>query len=799
MTLAPRWRKLMGDFGATRGRIALMLAALTIGMFALTTISGAYTILSREIARNYLDTNPASALIDVGEVTPEILAAVKADPDIAAAETASIVVARSRVGDGAWHRTLLFIVPDFASSSIGQTFPAEGSFPPADGTVLVEREAMNFLGAVTGEAISIQTTSGTTLDLGVAGTVHDPSLAPAWQEQTGYIYLSSRTAMQLGLPLAPELVKVVVRNVEDGQDHVDGVVSRVARRLVDLGVSVHQVRIPPVNQHPHQTQMNGVLGMFMLFAILTLILSAVLTAAMVSALLAQQVRQIAIMKAVGGTSAQIGRLYLVGMGIVTAVALVIAMPLGLYGAAGFAGVISRLLNFDIASPLVPAWLVIALIATGILLPLILVSIPIRKATRATVREALADQGIAANALRNDPIQRLLGRFTGIDRTLLLALRNAFRKRGRLLLNIGLLGTAGAMFIAALNVEAAWQGQLVEAANGRDYDIEISLLDPISPARLSEALASVANIAELRPTDLISGSAGREDGLMLVRTYPDGGHSSLSLRPINSLPSDPDFMVGNGEKASAIVLNQLAWNLLGRPPLDVPLLLAVEGQTMAAVPGGIARQILIPATVYVPQDLFNELADHDGGASVLRLVLTEGGAVRVAETAEEVSAALMQAGIAIEQLTTEATLAAAQSGHVLVLIIALKAMALLMAAVGSIGLAASQGSSVVERTREFGIMRTIGAGGGALMRNILAEGLMIAFLSLPLALLVGVPLGYSIGQMVGTLSFGLPLPLTVSPEAIAIWTLILAVGSVLASLAPARQAARLTIRQTLAYN
>jgi putative ABC transport system permease protein len=94
MTLAPRWRKLIGDFGATRGRIALMLAALAIGMFALTTISGAYAILSREIARNYLDTNPASALIDVGAVTPEILAAIAADPDIAAAEPASIVVAR---------------------------------------------------------------------------------------------------------------------------------------------------------------------------------------------------------------------------------------------------------------------------------------------------------------------------------------------------------------------------------------------------------------------------------------------------------------------------------------------------------------------------------------------------------------------------------------------------------------------------------------------------------------------------------------------------------------------------------
>ncbi len=213
MTLAPRWRKLIGDFNATRGRIALMLAALVIGMFTITTIAGSYAFLSRVIARNYLDTNPASALIDVGEVTPEILAAIAADPDIAAAEPASIVVARSRAGEGAWHRTLLFIVPDFSSSSIGQTFPEDGSIPPADGTVLVEREAMGFLGAVIGDDISIQTSGGTTLELPVAA----------------YIYLTSRTAAQLGLPLAPELVKVIVRDADLGQSHVDAVVGGVAR------------------------------------------------------------------------------------------------------------------------------------------------------------------------------------------------------------------------------------------------------------------------------------------------------------------------------------------------------------------------------------------------------------------------------------------------------------------------------------------------------------------------------------------------------------------------------------------
>ena len=51
-------------------------------------------------------------------------------------------------------------------------------------------------------------------------------------------------------------------------------------------------------------------------------------------------------------------------------------------------------------------------------------------------------------------------------------------------------------------------------------------------------------------------------------------------------------------------------------------------------------------------------------------------------------------------------------------VALLAMAIVMAAVGAIGLASSQGTNVTERIREFGIMRTIGAPGGAIIRNIL---------------------------------------------------------------------------------
>lgn len=122
----------------------------------------------------------------------------------------------------------------------------------------------------------------------------------------------------------------------------------------------------------------------------------------------------------------------------------------------------------------------------------------------------------------------------------------------------------------------------------------------------------------------------------------------------------------------------------------------------------------------------------------------------------------------------------------------------MAIVGLLGLASAQGISVAERTREFGIMRTIGGTNGVIIRNILSEGLFIGFLSVAAAILLSLPLTMGIGRLVGTMSFGLPLPLMLSHSGLAIWLAILIFGSTAASLVPAFRAARLTIRETLAY-
>jgi ABC-type antimicrobial peptide transport system permease subunit len=73
----------------------------------------------------------------------------------------------------------------------------------------------------------------------------------------------------------------------------------------------------------------------------------------------------------------------------------------------------------------------------------------------------------------------------------------------------------------------------------------------------------------------------------------------------------------------------------------------------------------------------------------------------------------------------------------------------MAAIGAIGLLATLSISVVERQREIGIMRSVGASAWHVAGQFLVEGLIIGLL----AWVVSLPLSYGIHQL---LLDGLPL-------------------------------------------
>ncbi len=801
--IGPRWKKLLRDLQAAQGRMLMMVLAIAVGVFSVGTILSAYTILTREISNNYLGTNPASALLEVEpRVDDALLAEAGRRSGIEAVEASSTVVARVEVSPNQWMPLLLFVIKDFDTMQINKFNPESGEWPPAEGHILIEREALSLTNTDVGRAINVETPHGSKQEVVISGLVHDPGLAPAWQEQTVYGYVTPATLEMLDGSSDLHILKVIVTDQSSVQA-IEAPVSELAAWLKGKGYEVHEVRIPPPQKHPHQTQMVAILTMMLIFSLMALVLSAILTATMIGGLLAQQVRQIGVMKAVGARSWQIAGIYLALVALIGSAAVVLGLPPSLAAGRGLAGLVAQLLNFTLYSTDIPGWVYLVQFLAGVLVPFLIALGPIFKTTRVTVREAINDFGTSKETFGSRRLDSWLGKIQGLDSTLMLALRNTFRRRGRLLLTLSLLSVAGGIFLAALNVKTAWEQNLADAAADRRYDLEIRLNSPAPKEKVFSAIDDVPGIQQVEAWNYEPAAKYRPDGLDIVRTYPDGGHGSFTLR---SLPPETEMVrltILDGRwlqpsDTDGVVLNHMTRALFPNVKAGDQIQLMLDGKEVDLRVVGIVRELVTPATAYILPQKFAEVTKTIEQVNGIRIVMDKHDAVTRSNIAGEVERALEANGMNVKVSILETMLDAAVSGHVYILIVMLIVMSVLIAIVGALGLVSSMGTSVIERTREFGIMRSIGARSKTVLWNVISEGVFIGLMSWIIAAALSLPLSLAIGRLLGNMAFRFPLPLIVSPSALVIWLAIIVIGSIAASAYPARNASRLTIRETLVY-
>ena len=129
---------------------------------------------------------------------------------------------------------------------------------------------------------------------------------------------------------------------------------------------------------------------------------------------------------------------------------------------------------------------------------------------------------------------------------------------------------------------------------------------------------------------------------------------------------------------------------------------------------------------------------------------------------------------------------------------LLALAVIVALVGGIGLMGSLSISVVERTREIGVMRAIGARSRTIMGMFLMEGILQGLLSWLLAGLLSFSLFRPLANALGQAMFGANLDYQYNAGAVVTWLVIILIISTLASILPARNAAQVSVRESLAY-
>ena len=107
-------------------------------------------------------------------------------------------------------------------------------------------------------------------------------------------------------------------------------------------------------------------------------------------------------------------------------------------------------------------------------------------------------------------------------------------------------------------------------------------------------------------------------------------------------------------------------------------------------------------------------------------------------------------------------------------------------------------NVVERSREIGVLRAVGASDRSVLTIFLVEGVLIGALSWVIGVLGSLPISRLLSDALGIVFADRPLSHASSIEAALAWAGIVLALAAVASLLPSWRASRLAVREILAY-
>ncbi|HYK41466.1 MAG TPA: ABC transporter permease, partial [Thermoanaerobaculia bacterium] len=466
--------KILRDFWQERTRTVLVVLAVALGLAGFTAVLATYAILDRELDKGYLATNPASATLRTDALDDELVRDVRSGHGVADAQARRVLSGRLRTPSGEWRGLTLFVVDDYANIRISRLVREKGAWPPAAGEMLIERDAFQVARVRIGDSVTVRTTLGPQRSLRVVGGVHDVGQAQARMENVVYGYITRATLPLLGEEPFLDQLQILAAGNRFDEKHVQAVAAGVQAYLESRGHPVHRVDIPKPGRHPHADIMRLLLLGMAVFGLGILLLSGILVINLMAALMAAQIRQIGVMKTVGGTRRQIARIYFGQALMLGGAAVIVALPGGIAGSRAFASAMAVFLNFDLSSFAIPAWVFLAVAAVGIVVPLFAAAWPVWKGSGIPVARALADTGTSVAAFGASRFDRLLAGIGGMTRPVLFAIRNSFRRRTRLLLTLATLAAGGLFFLSALNVRASMIATLDRLFRSKEFDLTVGL-------------------------------------------------------------------------------------------------------------------------------------------------------------------------------------------------------------------------------------------------------------------------------------------------------------------------------------
>jgi putative ABC transport system permease protein len=794
MVLRPRWRKVLADLWDNRARSLLVIASIAVGVFAIGTIVGCYDYLARDLNIGYLNANPAAITLVTDPLDEDIVASVGRMAGVGDAEGRHTFTVRLIMGPDTWDAMTLVAVRDYEDLRISRFEPLMGAWAPAERQVVLERKTLLRLDAQVGDVIEVELADGTRRLLEVAGAVLDPTggYAAVLGDPKGFVHYDSLA----WLGRAPSMNRLYA--TADGgatdRETLRALATRITDRIERTGRGVYQVQVSPSDEHPLAPILTALLGVLSALGVLVVLLSGALVANTMSALLNQHTRTIGVMKLVGASRTQIVGSYLALVAALGAIALVVSVPLGALGAYGLSQFAAGIINASLGAFRFVPLAVVLQVVMAMVVPPVAALWPVLSGSRVTVQRALRGSGVG-DAYTPGPIAGRLRRVRWLSRPLLISLRNTFRRRGRLLLTMVTLTLGGAVFIAVFNTQVALNAQVERVARYFGADVNVDLARPYRVDRVMEQLMAIPDVVAVE-----AWTGATAEWLCTA----EGPHDAVTLiaPPAGSALVDPVVLAGRwlvpGDEG-AIAINEAFWS--DHPDLGPGdrLRLRIDSREAQWTVVGVFQYSGIDQLfAYTTYEHLSAAQRRPMHAAQFRLITASHDTEAQQRIAVLVDGHLRDAGFQVSLVEAGAQFVDSVTSLLDVLIAVLLVMAVLTALVGSIGLTGTVSMNVMERTREIGVLRTVGADDGTVATLVIVEGQVIGLMSYVLAAVASFPITALLSNIVTLAVFNAPADWSLTPNGFIIWLCVLLVLATVASLLPARTASRLTIREVLAY-
>jgi putative ABC transport system permease protein len=794
--MTSRWKKIWADFWGNKGRTFLTILTIMVGTLAVGFNSNLGSYMIESMDGDFLSANPSEATIYMSPFDDDMVEVARRMPGVDAVEGRSSASAHLIPSKGEpitiqftgiespGDLTLNLLKPKYGETAI----PAF-----TDKEVLIDASAVS-LGYEIGDTLIIELDNGRRRELTLAGYVHDVTGFPYNLAQMINAYVTPDTLEWLGGSEEYSALAVSVSEKQTDVEHVTTVAQAVADRMERAGLAVYFVNVYQPGHHFAWSISQGIFFVLGVLGYMTVLLSGFLIINTITAIMAQQTRQIGIMKAVGGGNAQIFAMYVVlilGFGLV---ALLIAIPLANGAAQNIGGGMAAYLNFDPLPFKAYPSAIIQQAIVALLVPLLAALWPVYNSVRITVREAISDYGIGGNGkIKNASVSK--GALF-IPRPIRLSLRNVFRRKLRLGLTLFSLVLGGAIFIGVYNLWASFDKTIEDIQGYFMADINVSF------GRYYR-FEEVAFLAESIP-DVSSVEGWTEYPGTLISDEEAAGTQILFVAPPStSTLIDPVITSGRwlttGDENAIVIGNHLL-NIFPDLKIGDWLTIEIDGKETKwhivgfyTITGNVS-----PPLLYVNYEYLSRVIGAPGQVYSLRVLTKEHDALTQKRANDQLLALFEERGIQVGSSQLGADFITSQKATTDILVYFMLVMATLIAVVGGLGLMGTMSINVLERTREIGVMRAIGASNADIQSIVIVEGMVIGLISWAISILLSFPITGVLTFGVGMAVLTAPMPAVFGMSGIIAWLIFTLVLATIASALPARRASKLTVKDTLAY-